>query len=320
MVTERKNNRQERVLIIKLGALGDVIQCEGAYHTIRAHHPEAHIIVMTSQPYQTFFERCPWVDEVFIDNRSPRWNLPKMLALRKQMRALDIDMVYDLQQVKRTQFYFRRFMRNVPWMGKAEGCRYQFPPVPGKSGIDQYSDQLNTIGVNHNYTLQSNVGWMADDMNEYLERRNVASPFAVLITGASSGHDEKRWPYYDKLGALIRDRGIVPVTVPGPDELALSRSYRNIKVLTDDNGRFLDFFKLAGILKEASFAVGNDTGPVHIAANLGIPGLSLYSRHSTPMMTGIQHSRFNWIEVDDLDRLPVEEVWRSVEDRLIGSR
>ena len=48
MVSEDKKKRQERVLIIKLGALGDVIQAEGAYRTVRSHHPDAHLIVMTS--------------------------------------------------------------------------------------------------------------------------------------------------------------------------------------------------------------------------------------------------------------------------------
>ena len=153
-------------------------------------------------------------------------------------------------------------------------------------------------------------------MRDYLDGQGVVSPFAVLISGASAGHDEKRWPYYDELGGLLRERGITPVAVPGPDEMELCRSYSNTVVLTD-NGKFLNFFKLAGILKEAAFAVGNDTGPVHIAANLGIAGLSLYSRHSAPTMTGIQHSRFSWIEVEDLAALTVEEVWAAVEARLL---
>ncbi len=50
------------ILIIKLSALGDLVQADGAIRDIRNFHPDDHLIVMTTPPYQRYMGRCPWVD------------------------------------------------------------------------------------------------------------------------------------------------------------------------------------------------------------------------------------------------------------------
>ena len=307
----------ERVLIIKLGALGDVVQAEGVYRDIRAFHSNATIIVMTTPPYSRFFERCPWVDEVFIDRREPRWNLLKMADLRRRLRQLRVDMVYDLQQVKRTHFYFRWFLPDVDWLGKAPGCRYRFSHVPGRCALDQFADQFASLQIPHEHIRAADLGWMADDMDAYLAAAGVANPYAVLIPGASAGHDRRRWPFYDELAGWLGERGVTPLTVPGPEEIELCRSFRNARMLVDENGSYLDFFKLAGVLKNASFIVGNDTGPSHIAAHLQRRGLVLFGNHFPATLTGIQHSRLNWLEAESLKELPLDRVQQEIDNRFL---
>ena len=63
----------QRILVIKHGAFGDVIQCDGALRDIRAHHPGDEILVLTTPAYAKIFRRCPHVDRVLIDPRAPRW-------------------------------------------------------------------------------------------------------------------------------------------------------------------------------------------------------------------------------------------------------
>lgn len=310
----------KRILIIKLGSLGDVVQAEGVIHDIRLHHPDATLIAMTTPPYREFFERCPWIDEVVIDPRAPRWNLAQMIALRSLLRGLDLDMVYDLQQVKRTHFYYRWFLSNVDWLGRAPGCRYQFELVPNTCALDQFSTQLAAIGIPNSHSLRADLGWMAEDMGPFLDKVGVQSPFVVLIPGASSGQEHKRWPFYDELGGWLKERGLQPVTVPGPSEMELCRSMTNVRMLVGENDHYLDFFELAGIVRKAAFVVGNDTGPVHIAANLGRPGLALYSSGWPPTMTGIQHSRFDWIEVNDLTELSVDRVSQDLTGRFFSDQ
>jgi ADP-heptose:LPS heptosyltransferase len=299
----------QRILIIKLSALGDVVQAEGAMHDIRLHHPDAEITVMTTPSYKRYMERCPWVDRIFIDPRDSRFRLDRMLALRKRLRQQNFNMVYDLQQVGRTDFYYRFFLKDTPWMGGAPGCSCFCKRPTDRCAADHFAISLAQAGVTVCHTRRSDVSWMADDVDQLLERTGLIGPFVVLIPGGSANHPEKRWPHYPELAQRLRESGLQAVTVPGPDEMELCRSIDGEMLLNGD-GSYLDIFKLAGVLKKAAFVVGNDTGPTHIAVHMQLQGLALFSAHIPAAFSGIQHGRFDWIERPNLDDLKVSEVWQ----------
>jgi ADP-heptose:LPS heptosyltransferase len=299
----------QRILIIKLSALGDMVQAEGAMHDIRLHHPDAEITVMTTPPYRLMMERCPWVDRILIDRRDSRFRLDRMFALRRRLRQQRFDMVYDLQQVGRSHFYYRFFLSDTPWMGSARGCSCYCRRPADRCAADHFAICLRQAGVPVRHTLRCDVSWMADDADDILARAGLDRPFVVLIPGASADHPEKRWPYYRELSEVLLDAGLAVATVPGPDEMGLCRSLKGEMLLNAD-GSFLDIFKLAGVLRKAVFVVGNDTGPTHIAVHMQLPGLALYGRHIPATFSGIQHSRFAWIEQANLTELPVSLVWQ----------
>ncbi|MEJ2058610.1 MAG: glycosyltransferase family 9 protein [Desulfofustis sp.] len=309
----------KRILIIKLGSLGDVVQAEGVYRDLRLHHGDSEIIAMTTPPYRPFFERCPWVDGVLIDHRRPRWNILEMMRLRNRLRAQAIDMVYDFQQVKRTRFYHRYFMPEVPWMGKAPGCTYYFDNMPGTCALEQFDHQLQCLNIATDHVLKPDLSWMVKDMSSFVDDSGVSHPYAVLIPGASTGHEKKRWPYYNQLAERLRTVGITPVIVPGPDEMDIQHGFPAAAVLSGEE-RYLDYFELAGVLRDAVFAVGNDTGPIHIAAHLHLPGIVLFSDHTEPRLTGLQHSHLQFLQVTNLQHLPLETVWQEITEHLLTSQ
>lgn len=303
------SERQQKILVVKLSALGDIVQAEGAMHDIRLHHPAAEITVMTTPPYRRLMERCPWVDRIFIDPRDSRWRLDRMFALRRRLRREGFQLVYDLQQVGRTAFYFRWFLRGTPWVGGAPGCSVQCRRPEDRSAADHFALCLQQAGVPVVHTLRCDVSWMADDVGDILNRAGLNGPFVVLIPGGSAEHPQKRWPYYRQLAEQLRQEGWQVATVPGPGEVELCRETGGRPLLEADGG-VLDIFRLAGILRRAALVVGNDTGPTHIAVHLQRPGLALFSDHIPPTFSGIQHGRFQWLEQKDLRDLPVAAVWQ----------
>ena len=306
-----RNKREvQRILVIKLSALGDIVQAEGAMHDIRLHHPEAEITVMTTPPYRRLMERCPWVDRVLIDPRAGRWRLDRMLALRRRLRRQGFDLVYDLQQVGRTDFYYRWFLRGTPWVGGARGCSVHCRRPADRCAADHFARCLDLAGVPVVHTRRCDVSWMADDVGDILAAAGLAAdPYVVLIPGASPEHLQKRWPYYRQLADLLRQAGRRVATVPGPGEVDLCREIGG-EVLLEADGRALDIFRLAGVLKQAALVVGNDTGPTHIAVHLQRSGLALFSNHIPPTFSGIQHGSFAWLQQADLRDLAVATVWQ----------
>ncbi|MEQ8283675.1 MAG: glycosyltransferase family 9 protein [Parvibaculum sp.] len=306
----------KRVLVIKHGAFGDVIQAEGALRDIRAAHPHACIAVLTMPAYRGLIARSPFIDEIIVDERAPRWRLDAMWALRRTLRDRDFDMIYDLQNSSRTAFYFRWMLSDRRWSGTAKGCSHPHRAKDPKKirTLDRLAGQLADAGLEIRHTLKPDVSWLADDVSALLDKAGARKPYIVLVPGCSARHPEKRWPHYDKLAAALIADGYEIVLAPGPDEMELAKSIPGIK-LTDTHG-LLSWYELAGVFKGASFVVGNDTGPSHLAAHIGAPGLALFGSYSPAERTGIARENFGVIEVEDLAALNVERVLTEVKRAL----
>jgi len=301
----------QRILVIKHGAFGDVIQCDGALRDIRAHHPGDEILVLTTPAYAKIFRRCPHVDRVLIDPRAPRWRLDRMSALRNELRREAFARVYDLQNSARTAFYFRWFLKDVEWSGTAPGCALPHRADDPKKirTLDRLAGQLRDAGVPVVHTQAPDVGWMADDVMALLA--NVRRPYVVLVPGSSARHPQKRWPHYAALAQALMEAGFDVVSAPGPDETGPDLPGHVLR-----GTGFIDWFQLAGVMTAAAFVIGNDTGPTHLASHLGGRGLALFGSHMPAERTGILRAGFGAIEVKDVQTLSVARVWDEVRTRL----
>ena len=295
------------ILIIKLSALGDLVQADGALRDIREHHPDDQLTVMTTPSYRRYMQRCPWIDEVFVDPRASRFNLVQMLILRRRLRRRKFARVYDLQQVGRTSFYQRCLFPKTWWLGDAPGSSVYLKRQNHQCAADHFQVHLNKAGISTRHCLRADVSWMADPVEQLLATNGVAPGYVLLIPGASAAHDSKRWPYFAQLAQTLKKHGREPVTVPGPAEIKMYRELPATSLVSEDG--YLDYFALAGVARQADYVIGNATGPTHIAAQLGCRGLALYGAHTSPLSTGIQHSRLRWLESENLSDLSVEEVW-----------
>ena len=112
-----------RLLVIRLGALGDFVQSMGPFAAIRRHHPDAHITLLTTAPYAGLGAASGYADQVWVDDRPPAWRIGAWLGLRRRLRAGRFDFVYDLQTSDRSGFYFRLFWPGPRprWSGVARG-------------------------------------------------------------------------------------------------------------------------------------------------------------------------------------------------------
>ena len=92
-----------RILVIKLSALGDIVLAFGPFAAIRAHHPDAHVTLLTTKPFLDFTRHMPWFDEVWQDDRPS--GPGGLLRLAHRLRAGRFDRVYDLQTSGRSSRY-----------------------------------------------------------------------------------------------------------------------------------------------------------------------------------------------------------------------
>ncbi len=300
---------RRKILVIRLGAFGDVLQSEGALHDIRLAHPDNELVMLTTAPFRRIFERCPWIDRILIDPRAPRYNLPALLKLRQSLQSEGFDGVYDLQNSSRTLMY--RNWLSAEWSQKDEAFLAWQSHRLGRqiSILERLRFQLEQAGIATANTLHPDVSWMADDVSPLLHTHGLHQGFILLFAGSSARHPHKRWPEYGELAKKLMDRGHQVITAPGPDEMDLCRSLPCPAVLSQ--AAPVSFIELAGLIKNASLIVGNDTGPTHLAAYLGAKGLALFGPHTRARATGLD-GFLDIIEVPDLSALTAQVVFERV--------
>lgn len=301
--------RPQAVLAIRQGAFGDLLQADGALRAIRACHRDAHITLLVAPQYRRLMERCPHVDDLVADSRAPLLRVNANFALLRELRARRFDRVYDLQGSERTGLY-RRLMSTTP-----EWFRKRNPRDSDRPDRLAYRRMLAQAGVATDDALEPDLSWVAADVNSLLHEAGLHAGYITLIPGSAARHAHKRWPGYAELARRLVALGREVVVVPGPDEMELARSLP-CRVLTAPDGAALDWFALGGVLRNAAFVIGNDTGPTHLAAGLGVPGLALFGSHARVARTGIRMRAFDAIEVADLQSLTVDTVLSETMRRL----
>ena len=93
----------QRILIIKHGALGDVVLAMGTMKRLRELHPEAHITLMTMGMFVPMAEQLGVFDDFIVDNRLPYWKLGATWRAVRSIVKGNFDVVYDLQESSRTR-------------------------------------------------------------------------------------------------------------------------------------------------------------------------------------------------------------------------
>ena len=308
------------ILIIKHGSLGDIAQASGAIQDISENHKNEQIYLLTSKPYFELFKKNPFVNEVILDKRLPKYNLIYLYFLMKELKKHNFSKVFDLQNSSRT-FFYKSILFPKANKDTWSSTKTTLPAEINKEKFDKdsvlnrFDYQLKESGLNTINTLKPNFSWACSEINEIKNKYDLQK-YILLFPFCSQHLSIKKWPYYDELIGLIKDKfgsEYKVVTAPGPDEIDDARKFDAISVL--DNDKALNLSQLTSLIKESSFIIANDTGPAHIAAHVAAKGLTLFGKHTTAHKVSIERENFKAIQVTDLNNLSANKVF----ERLLNS-
>jgi ADP-heptose:LPS heptosyltransferase len=259
----------KRILVIRLGALGDMALSFAAFAALRAHHRADQITLMTTLPFQAWMDESPWFDRVITDTRPGWFDLPGLIGLQSKLWGYDF--IYDLQTSRRSSRYFWLAGR-PPWSGIARGCSHPHanPRRNFMHSIDRQREQLAMAGVTQ--TPTPDVAWLAR------QGPVLPKPYALLVPGTSPTHGgAKTWPLerFAAMAKLLSANGMTPVVVG-------AKGQPSVPDAMDLTGK-TTIQALAGLAARASLAIGGDTGPIHLAGVMGCPTIALFSRFSDPI-------------------------------------
>ena len=279
-----------RVLIVLLGAIGDVVRALPLLGRMRKAWPDAHLAWAVEPKSAPILEGHPWLDEVIIyDRRRAPWSFAPFL---RQIRAGRFDLVLDLQRHLKSGI--ASFVSRAPdRIGFASDNTKEFnhlfstrriPSQPNmRLKLLQYQAFGDALGLPPSpvaFGLQASPSERERAL-EFL--RDARRPLLGVILGSS-------WPsriYFPASIARVisslahSSNGTVPlfpVLLGGPDETGIAaevmRSLGELPALNLAGKTTLR--DLIGIFPECAAAFGPDSGPMHIAAAVGCPIVSLW--------------------------------------------
>ncbi|KAB2638715.1 MAG: glycosyltransferase family 9 protein [Verrucomicrobia bacterium] len=300
------------ILVIKLGALGDIILAMEAFQAIRQHHSNDSITLLTRRQFVSLTEKMPWFDAIWPDPTPKLLQVPKWLAFRRQLRGGHFSRVYDLQCNDRAGFYFRLLGPGRPeWCGVARGCSHPRPDFGGENlpVTERLLRLIGAAGVPR--AGAANLTWLDGDVSNY----NLPARYVLLVPGCAPQHPYKRWPaqHFAGLVEKLAARSIAAVAIgTAVDNDAISEIQALAPGLINLAGR-TELGQVAALARRAMTVVGNDTGPVHVTAMVGAPTLVLMSRVTDPVRMLPRGPVVSWLKRDALADLTFEEVFAAIQ-------
>jgi heptosyltransferase I len=284
------------VLIVRLGALGDVVHAIPAAAALRAAYPGAEIDWLVEAKHRAIVDLVTSIDRTVVLERA---SLNAWLDVIRQLRLKAYDLAIDLQGLLKSAVLARasgapRVIGFSMWHLREKTAR-PFYSETGSSDerhvVRQNLRLLRAIGIDDD-TIRFPLREVASPaLDEIRQRIGNGQRFALVNPGAA--WPNKRWPAtrYGQLAAFVRDVcGFVPVVLWGPGERALAE-----EVMTSSSGAAVvapptTVVDLVALSREAALVVSGDTGPLHIAAAVGTPTIGIFGP-TDPVRNGAWDAR-----------------------------
>lgn len=271
-----------KILIIKLGALGDVVIWSGMMHAIVKRHPGAEFVLMTHAAFVPVMRQTGWFSDFIIDNRRPyRFAELKRICGDSLVRG-GFDLVYDLQSSHRTLKVYYPIVRllstkRLVWISHGyQAVRWDVRTTPAKRRFSWGREERDTVPLE---PLPADLGFCHGPCASF---HLLPERFLLLIPGCSAANGDKRWPAenYRAVSEHFGRKGIPSVL------LGTAAESEVISKILQDNPHAVSFMDKAvledipDLARRALAVVGNDTGPTHMARLSGAKTVMLFNERT----------------------------------------
>jgi heptosyltransferase I len=278
-------SQEERFLIVRLTALGDILHTVPAVAALRAAHMQAKIDWVVERKWAPVLEGSPALNEVIPFDRRSIWNAIECVQRLRGNRytcAIDFQGLYKSSLLAMLSSAGRRIGFDRHW-AREEGAAmfYTEPVIPTGRHI-----------VELNYSLAERAGAKRPETPEHplrvpaggaasirarLQEAGVGGEYAVIGPGGS--WRAKCWPakrYGEVCRAIESETGLRVVVIEGPGEKPIVEEVCRAAAPAHPVAMRTTIEELMGLLAHARCMIAADSGPLHLAAALGTPVVGLY--------------------------------------------
>lgn len=285
----------QRILIIRLSALGDVVMSSGLIPALRSRYPNAQLSWLTEAPAAPLLKHNPRLHEVIVWPkaawkdlwRQRRWAdlWREIRAFRRMLRQRQFDLVIDAQGLLKSGLW--AWMTGAPrrvGLMPREGAQHLVhervePPAGQDTRMgNEYRFLARYMGAaDAAFIPDLALGTTASaQARERLTQAGATGPFALLVPFTT--RPQKHWVEANWAAlahALIAD-GLTPVMLGGPgDREAAARIHALAPALINLTGQ-LKLDESAAVVAQCRILIGVDTGLTHMGSALRRPTIALF--------------------------------------------
>ena len=274
----------EAFLIVRLGALGDIVHAVPAAAALRRAYPDARIDWLVDRRHRPMVDLISVVDRAIVLQRA---NAGGWLAVTRQLRGNRYDAAIDLQGLLKSAILARasgasRIIGFSIWHLREKTARpfYTETDRRGRLEADHVIVKnlrlLSAVGV-HDDRVEFPLAPVESPALEAVRAEVGDGRFALINPGAA--WPNKRWAAerYGEVAAFVREvRGLPSIVLWGPGEEGLAGA---VIEASGGSARLAPRTSLADLLalsRAASLMISGDTGPLHIAAAAGTPIVAIF--------------------------------------------
>jgi heptosyltransferase-1 len=279
------NEREERFLVVRLTALGDILHTVPAVAALRAAHRNAKIDWVVERKWAPVLEGSPALNEVIPFDRRSVWGAVECVERLRENRytcAIDFQGLYKSSILAALSGAPRRIGFDRDWAREGNAALfYTERVVPAGRHVAELNYSLaEQAGASRpaepEYPLRVPAGGAAS-VRARLHDAGVAGEYIVVGPGGSWG--AKCWPaqrFGELCHALEQSHGLRVVLIQGPGEKSVVEEVVRAAAPARPVILATTIEELMGLVAHARFVVAVDSGPLHLAAALGTPVIGLY--------------------------------------------
>ncbi|MCF7888437.1 MAG: lipopolysaccharide heptosyltransferase II [Candidatus Omnitrophica bacterium] len=282
-------NKPKRILIIRTDRLGDVILSTPVIKNLRKKYPDGYIAFICRPYTKEILEQNPYLDELIVyDKYGADKSFLATLKFALSLRKKKFDLALILHPTNRA--YLIAFLAGIP---KRIGWDKKLSFLLTDK-LAHTKDQGRKHELEYNLDLLRYLDILAEDKEIYipikndcqqnvdniLEKKGIEKKDKLIVIHPSASCPSKRWPK-DKFIKLIKmlkeEKDIKIVVITSADQKDFGKEIAKIDGVIDLCG-FLSVPETIALINRVRLFISCDSGPVHIAAGLNKPVISIFGR------------------------------------------
>ena len=313
----------KNILVVRTDRMGDVVLTIPSVRAIKHLFPDARVSVWLDASTKPLMAGLGFVDELIVEDKSRGWKgfLPLIALLRR--KRFDLAVIYHTKRHTNAACTLAGIPVRLGYKNDKNGWMLTHPiedrrHLGEKHEVLYCLDLLKSLGVG---SVDTSLELPRDDkadfwVDDFIRLRLGREPFLVIHPDASCA--TRCWPAqsYVKLIALLADSRLKIVMVGGKGaSLCASEIMAYSKSPIIDLTGKTTLAQMIALFRRARAVVSNDSGPVHVAAAVGAPIVSIFLRRQP----GINHER--WCPLGNKSRVvlppPGKEIVVDANSRVI---